>query len=720
MNDHPQASEADGKRAPVQDRESAWAVEREALNRRIAELNRELARVHSLLNATLESTTDGILVIGEHDEVVSCNLRFVELWRLPPDQIVIGQADRVLPLVAEQLRDSGAFLAKVRELYARPELESHDVLELKDGRVFERDSRPQRLDGQCVGRVFSFRDVTERRRVEERAAHEQARLKFIFESVPVGIASHIVYADGRTGRAINDAHLRICGLTREQHEIPDIYTKLTQPEDHARQREFIRRVQAGDINQYSMEKRYLRLDGTVVWVAFTYLRQTYADGSYEELTTVVDITALKRAQAEAAHEQERLKFVFETVPVGIALNRTGADGRSERIINNAHLRICGLTREQDRQLETYQNLNHPEDRVRQQKFTARLESGEINQYAMKKRYLRLDGTVVWVVFSMQRRKFPDGSFEDLTTVVDITDIKQAEARLQDIHQELVETSRQAGMAEVATSVLHNIGNVLNSVNVSATLVADEVKKSKIPYVGKVVALLNEHAGDLGAFLTADSRGRQVPGYLGQLAEQLGREQQAALKELELLRQNLDHIKDIVAMQQNYGKISGLTEVVRVADLIEDALVINAAALTRQEIEVVREYAGVPDITVEKHKVLQILVNLVSNAGHACAGSGRPDKQIGLRVAPSGGGVQIAVLDNGVGIPPENLGRIFQHGFTTRKGGHGFGLHNGALTARELGGSLTVQSGGPGQGAVFTLELPLEPAAKPGASSGSGS
>jgi len=269
---------------------------------------------------------------------------------------------------------------------------------------------------------------------------------------------------------------------------------------------------------------------------------------------------------------------------------------------------------------------------------------------------------------------------------------------------LLETSRQAGMAEVATNVLHNVGNVLNSVNVSTAMLMDNNRNSKIPYLGKVVTLLNEHAADLSEFMATDPKGKQLPGYLGQLAQLLAREQQNAKKELELLRQNIDHIKDIVAMQQSYATISGVTETIKVCDLVEDALRMNASTLARHAVEIVREYTDLPPVNIEKHKVLQILVNLIRNAEYACDDSGRKDKQMKIRLSKTDARIQIAVIDNGVGIPPENLTHIFNHGFTTRKGGHGFGLHSGALAAKELGGSLTAHSNGPGTGATFVLEL----------------
>ncbi len=294
----------------------------------------------------------------------------------------------------------------------------------------------------------------------------------------------------------------------------------------------------------------------------------------------------------------------------------------------------------------------------------------------------------------------------------ISDLKDAEKKLEKAHTELLNLSRLSGMAEVATSVLHNVGNVLNSVNVSTGLVVESVKHSRASSLTRVVELLQEHAHDLGTFITQDSRGQHVPAHLAQLAEHLRFEQEANVRELGLLRRNVDHIKEIVAMQQSYASFGGVKEMVSVAHLVEDSLRINEGGMNRHEVEVIREFQEVPLLNVEKHKVLQILVNLLRNAKHACDDSGRTDKRLTVRVANGNGRVKISVIDNGIGIPPENLTRIFNHGFTTRKHGHGFGLHSAALAANEMGGSLTVQSEGAGKGAAFTLELPLPDTARP--------
>ncbi|HEV2225777.1 MAG TPA: HAMP domain-containing sensor histidine kinase [Nitrososphaerales archaeon] len=235
-----------------------------------------------------------------------------------------------------------------------------------------------------------------------------------------------------------------------------------------------------------------------------------------------------------------------------------------------------------------------------------------------------------------------------------------------------------------------------------------------PNLGKALTLLREHHGELARFLTDDPKGRMLPGYLETLAEHLLAEHAEQLREMQALAHNLDHVKEIVAVQQSYAKKCGVLETLPAAELVEDALRMNWAAFERHGVSIVRQFADTPTLSIDKHKVLQILVNLIRNAKYAMDELGGQKKVLTLAISSKDRDtLAISVGDNGIGIAPENLNRIFDHGFTTRRDGHGFGLHSGMLTAVELGGKLTAQSDGVGKGALFCLELPFaQNSAKP--------
>jgi signal transduction histidine kinase len=286
-------------------------------------------------------------------------------------------------------------------------------------------------------------------------------------------------------------------------------------------------------------------------------------------------------------------------------------------------------------------------------------------------------------------------------------VQERTEQLRGAQAQLVDTARQAGMAEIATNVLHNVGNVLNSVNISAGLARQKVRASKSAGLVNVVALMHEHADDLGDFLTNDARGKALPGYLDKLATALAGERDSIDHELQRLSKGVDHIKEIVAAQQSLAGVSGVIEPVRVSDLIDDALRM-AGILDDDHITILRDIPEDPVVLLDKHRVLLILLNLISNATHAMKGNGARPRQLSVssRLSP-GHEVKITVSDSGEGIPPENLTQIFVHGFTTHVDGHGFGLHSSAIAAREMGGALTVENTDTGTGAAFTLQIPLE-------------
>jgi signal transduction histidine kinase len=277
--------------------------------------------------------------------------------------------------------------------------------------------------------------------------------------------------------------------------------------------------------------------------------------------------------------------------------------------------------------------------------------------------------------------------------------------LENAQGRLVELSRRAGMAEVASGVLHNVGNVMNSVNVGASVARDAVSHLRVEGVRSVCELLEAHTGDLGGYLNEDPAGKKIPLYLRRLGEELSGDKTSILAKVDHVLEHLEHMKKIVAAQQSYARTNGVTEACVAEEIVETALSISQ--VTSCDIAVVRDYTTLPPALLDRHQILQILVNLVSNARHALRDQAPQDPTLRVRIARAEAGILLEVSDNGIGIVAENLAKVFNHGFTTKPDGHGFGLHNCANAAQQMGGSLTASSDGEGKGATFVLQVPVE-------------
>jgi signal transduction histidine kinase len=286
---------------------------------------------------------------------------------------------------------------------------------------------------------------------------------------------------------------------------------------------------------------------------------------------------------------------------------------------------------------------------------------------------------------------------------DVTHQVLQEERKRDLQSQLRDASRDAGMAEVATGVLHSVGNVLNSLGVSAALMQSQLRDSRVGNVQRVASLMGEQGEDLGQFLKNDERGRQMPNYLAQLGENLAAENQRLQTEAAAIAAHVGHIRNIVAAQQTYARRGGVTEAIDVAELLDNAVAIHFADMA--DVSVRREYEPLAPLTIDRHKLIQIVGNLLSNARHALKDSANARRELTLRVRRQDSkSIVIDVQDSGVGIPADVLGRLFEFGYTTKKDGHGFGLHTSAILAKELDGELVAFSDGLGHGARFALRL----------------
>ena len=553
-------------------------------------------------------------------------------------------------------------------------------------------------------------EIDERKRAEEALQSSRAQLQLQIDRMPIGC---ITWSPEFRVTSWNPAAEKMFGYPAQEalgkHACDLIVPKEVQP----RVEGIWRHLLEGELSAHSVNNNQTK-DGRTIICDWTNTPLRAADGDFlAVLSMVQDVTERKHAEAELAHERDLLNTLLDNSPDVIYFK--DLESRFVRYSKSFGELFQLADPEVLRGKTDFDFFTEEHARPAYEDEQEIIRTGKPILRKIEKE-THPDGRITWALTSKLPWHDKDGkTIGTFGLSQSITSIKETEAKLQAVHKQLLQVSRQAGMAEVATSVLHNVGNVLNSINVAVTLVDEHVRKSRAADLNRLVKLLSDHTGDLGAFLTADPRGQKVPEFLGQLADRLAAEQALVLTELASLRKNVEHIKEIVAMQQSYAKVSGVIERIEIAELAEDTLRMNAASFARHDVRVVREYSPVPPINTDKHKVLQILINLVRNAKYACDESGRSDKQVTVRVDNGDDRVRISVIDNGVGVRSENLTRIFNHGFTTRKDGHGFGLHSGALAAKELGGTFTAQSDGPGKGATFALELPKNLSHAPNAS-----
>lgn len=291
---------------------------------------------------------------------------------------------------------------------------------------------------------------------------------------------------------------------------------------------------------------------------------------------------------------------------------------------------------------------------------------------------------------------------------EMTQREEIQQQKDQLSEQLITASREAGMAEIATAVLHNIGNVLNSVNVSTAMLTESMEHSPVHNFLRITELIREHQDDLSSYIKEDPQGKHLPEALLQIANTFEHNHQTVEQEVKQLLNNVDHIKHIIHAQQSYVTHAGISQSSDPMQMFNDALTIHEAGIKQRSIAIHKDFDEMSEVKVDRYKVLQILVNLIGNAKHAMESVDHRSLSLHLNLqeADQKKWLVFKVVDTGCGIAAENLTRIFTPNFSTHEQGRGFGLHHSILAAKELGGDLIVQSSGLGQGATFELRIPV--------------
>ncbi|QYM79895.1 response regulator [Horticoccus luteus] len=521
--------------------------------------------------------------------------------------------------------------------------------------------------GQHVGYMGLQLDITARKAAEADLAQKEAQFRFIFERSPVGIYWRHQRADGKMEWHVNEAHLRICGLTAEEVGQPGKFEEISHPEEYARQMVLEAKIKAGEMDQFSLEKRYFRPDGTTVWVLLTRQRVVRADGGIEEMATTVDISERKHAEEELERREGELRFILNAVPIGVSWQE-----RQRGIVwfNDGVYRVLGLAREPAPSLALFREMTVKQDLMAQEAERARLERGEIDGFVLEKRYRRPDGEVIWVSMTQQVYRGPDGEIlQEVVTIVDIT----AQRRQEDELRAAKEVAEQANAAksQFLAMMSHEIRTPMNGVIGMTSLLLDS----------PLSAAQKEYA--------------------------------------ETIRQSGDSLLTIINDILDFSKIeSGRLELEReefsLRECIEGTLDLFAPRAAEKGLDFLYEISdGVPALVRgDATRLRQVIVNLLNNAVKFTAKGEVVLSVRTLQQDETSAEVEFAVKDTGIGIPPEGLGRLFRSfsqvdASTARRfGGTGLGLAISKRLAEIMGGRMWVESE-PGHGSTFFFTVHVD-------------
>ncbi len=424
----------------------------------------------------------------------------------------------------------------------------------------------------------------------------------------------------------------------------------------------------------------------------------------------------KQAREEIRERAQMLDTILSASPFGIGLvqNRTLQWG------NDALNRILGLEPNECIGMEA--RSFYPDaaeyERVGKKLYGERMDTGICEMDAIMVRKNREIFDCCLILNAVDPK---DSSRGDIIAVMDITDRKKAEQEIKELNKqlekrvfdrteklksaqdEIVKKKYKSELADITTGTLHNVKNILNSVKISSEILYNICSEGAIQGLRKANNLLEENKDNMEEFILKDQKGKKLMQYYLKIGELFDREEAESLKHLKRLREKVNAIEHIVTAQQGYAGKSE-AEDVSLEDLIEDALVMQAGSFEAHDIKVIKEYSDTPHVMAIKTKLMHVFINLIKNAKEAMVETPHEQRKLWFKTGQTDDSVFVQVKDTGCGIKEEDKKKMFQHGFTTKEKGHGFGLHSCFAYMKEMGGDMHVESQGQGKGATFILNF----------------
>jgi PAS domain S-box-containing protein len=677
--------------AQIQTRDGALQAAHDELERRVEERTRELGHSLAVLQATLESTADGLLVVHQTGRVEQFNQKFAEMWRIPAVIQASRDDSRMLAVVLEQLKDPRSFIAKVEELHAQPEAVSFDVLEFKDGRTFERYSQPQKVGGKGLGRVWSFRDITARKQAEAARQEIENRYRLLVEN---GSEAILVAQDGRF-RFVNPMMAELTGRT-ERELLSQPFIEFVHPEDRDLVMQRHLKRFKGDASQTRYAFRLMTPDGGIRWAEIGVVLIDW-EGKPATLNFITDITERKRAEEALRASQQITEGIINSIPMRVFW-------KDKNLVflgcNAGFARDAGFADPKEViGRDDYQMVWRDQAELYREADRRIIESG-CSRLFIEEPHMTPEGKTLTVLTSKVPLRNSNGEISGvLGAYMDITERKRIE---EDLRHAKAQTQELLAMSMLSTARAKELAAQAEMASIAKSeFLANMSHEIRTP--------MNGVLGMIGLLLDTD------------LTEDQCRFAQAARASGDTLLALINDILDFSKIEARKLELEAVD--FSLYRLLDDCA--GMMALRAHEKGLVLGCVAAPEVPAalrgDPGRLRQILVNLIGNAIKFTA-RGEVVIRVSL-VSETRNGVQLrfAVRDSGIGIPPDKLGKLFTKfsqvdASTTRSyGGTGLGLAISKELAELMGGEIGVQSeAGKGSEFWFTVGLAKAPACEPAA------
>lgn len=513
---------------------------------------------------------------------------------------------------------------------------------------------------------------------------------------------------------------QILGYTPgELEETVECWEAHVHEDDLAGARETLEVHLEGDTPHFQCEYRVRTKSGEVRWIMDRgRVVDRDASGQPVRVTgTHLDITDRKEAELALKQSETKFRTILQHNPVPMIIS--DVQGNVDHI-NDAFINQFEYYPDSISNLDEFWEMAFPNETVREEAIHVwseaasnhardtvihwRISRGSGDTRDVEVRVMDLGALTVTALNDVTEHKIAEGRIRELNQELALR-VKTRTAQLEATREKLEDATHRAGMADLATGTIHNIGNILTSVNVSTEDLSSRLEKSKIKSLVVAGELLKQHEENLTEFITQDPKGKQIPNYFLRLGEKIKEEYEQLKEEIASLHGSIDIMRDVITAQQTYARKVDNSEHVAIVDLVEHAIKLQKHTLERSGTQLIRDFRETAVGNYPRVKLTHVLINLIKNACEAMEGNTDNKPCLIIEIGFKDENRYISVKDNGSGIEPEVMNRIFKHGFTTKSTGHGFGLHTCNRWMQELGGSMDVVSEGRGQGATFTMYFP---------------